>query len=306
MPVQPGLDLCYNSGIGTSLPIKTFIALFYKHMGDNSMINEPYEAVDVQRIERAFKNMTSHSYLKQYIEEADIEYDIIFFMREILAGTDLTEDQKKEQILSALFVQAAFATHEKVENDRGSSPAEKKPKQLTVLAGDFFSSLYHTMLINNVHSTIIPVFSDAIQRINEEKMCLHFGENTSEDELMQRLALVEGCFFKNISAFYGKPELGSLAETFFLLKRLNREREYTEVKFLSAAAGAVHQFFEKELREKVKNWPPERTEKWLSDKISHLKKELYQQLHTFSFQQDSALYDRLLSWTAFQDEAEIK
>ncbi|MGY4690116.1 heptaprenyl diphosphate synthase component 1 [Salibacterium sp. K-3] len=269
-------------------------------------MKELYDNAEVQQIEQEFRQLTSHSYLKEYIEEAGVEYDLILFMMELLSDSSLSAEAAREQILSALLVQAAFVTHEKVRSGGGEALEDKKPRQLTVLAGDFFSSLYHSMLDKDVHSSIIPVFSDAIQKINEEKMSLHFRENKNEEELLARLFLVEGCFLKNVSSFYGKPEIGTLAESFFLLKRLAHERQPRSTYYLSAAAGAVYSFLEGGDTEQVSPWPTENIDQWMTNKMIMLQKELHQKLHTTSSVQNRLLYHVLETWTDNRQEAEIK
>ncbi|SFP41413.1 heptaprenyl diphosphate synthase component 1 [Salibacterium halotolerans] len=269
-------------------------------------MKELYENAEVQKIEQEFRQLTSHPYLNEYIEEAGIEYDYILFMMELLSDSSLSADTEREQILSALLVQAAFVTHEKVETGGKDAFHDKKPRQLTVLAGDFFSSLYHSMLDREVHASVIPVFSEAIQKINEEKMSLHFRENESEDVLLSRLALVEGCFLKKIGSFYKKPETGSLAETFFLLKRLVHERKPQENCYLSAPAGSIHAFLEGGSREWSGAWPTDNIEQWLTFHIKRLQKELHQKLHTTTSVGNKLLYNVLKTWSHDFIKAEMK
>ncbi|WP_158735326.1 heptaprenyl diphosphate synthase component 1 [Alteribacillus sp. YIM 98480] len=270
------------------------------------MIQSQQQAEEVKNIEDQFLKMTTHPYLKKHIDSAEIEYDIIFFLLEIMKETSLTQEEKREQILSALLVQAAFLTHEKVHNTTLEDSNEKKPRQLTVLAGDFFSSLYYFMLVKNVHDDILPVFSSSIQKINVEKMSLHFSEHQSEGELMKRLKTVEGGFIADIAFFYKKDELAFLAEKFFLLKRLFKEKEKANSKYLSAFASAIHSFSEGYRADEVTNWPPVRTSSFLNDKISELQVKLQNQLDTYPAIHKVPLYNRLNNWTNLEFEAKIK
>ncbi|WP_185819619.1 heptaprenyl diphosphate synthase component 1 [Salibacterium salarium] len=265
-----------------------------------------HQSDEVRIIEDEFLKITTHPYLKQYIEDVKIEYDLIYFLLEIMRYSELSPSEKREQILAALLVQAAFNTHEQVKLDYDGKTDRKKPRQLTVLAGDFFSSLYHAMLVKEVHSGVISVFSRAIQQINEEKMSLHFNENSSEEELIKRLNVVEGSFLIEISTFYGEEKLGALAETFFLLKRLINEQKSGNDKYLSAFSFAIHAFWEGEELEKVHTWPPKNTKQWMSELITALQKQLQDKLQTYSFIHDTPLYDRLLEWISFENELEIK
>ncbi|MFB4163425.1 heptaprenyl diphosphate synthase component 1 [Alteribacillus sp. JSM 102045] len=270
------------------------------------MIESQQQATEIKSIEKQFLKMTTHPYLKKHIDDAEIEYDIIMFLLEIMDQSKLSLEEKREQILSALLVQAAFLTHEKVLNTEVTDNIEKKPRQLTVLAGDFFSSLYYYMLVKKAHNDILPVFSSSIQKINEEKMSLHFSENQSEQELMKRLEIVEGGFVSDIACFYKRKELGALAETFFLLKRLLKEKQKSRSKLLSAFATAIHTFTEGYETDIVTEWPPAQTKAFLNEKIDELQKKLKKQLEAYPSILSIPLYNRLKKWITMEYEAEIK
>ncbi|RSL33819.1 hypothetical protein D7Z54_09010 [Salibacterium salarium] len=270
------------------------------------MVNLQQSLHEVHIIENEFRKVTTHPYLLQYIDDVDVEEDIIYFLLEIMQYSTLSPSDKREQILSALLVQAAFKTHDRVQSHNENEPEQKKTRQLTVLAGDFFSSLYHAMLVKEVHSGIIPVFSNAIQIINEEKMRLHFNDIHTEKELMNRLYAVEGSFLSEIATYYGELELGSLAEVFFLLKKLIDEQKPANNKYLSAFTFAVHAYQEGEEKEIVREWPPSNTKRWMSETIYHLQQQLYDKLQTYSFIHNTPLYDRLQEWVSFDNKLEIK
>ncbi|SDH07850.1 heptaprenyl diphosphate synthase [Alteribacillus persepolensis] len=251
---------------------------------------------EVKEIEKKFVAMTTHPYLAKHIEKAEIDFDIIFFLQDIMKDARIDAVSKQEQILSALLVQAAFLTHENVYNKNLVNGTAKKPRQLTVLAGDFFSSLYYFMLVKNTHDDILPVFSSAIQRINEEKMSLHFAESQSEEELMNRLKVVEGGFLFDIASFYQQQEVGCLAETFFLLKRIKHEKQERDVKYLSAFASAIYAFHEGERKDEVTDWPTARTRSFLEAKEKELEEALVSQMDACAMQVTNTLYQRVENW----------
>ncbi|MFB5661664.1 heptaprenyl diphosphate synthase component 1 [Alteribacillus sp. HJP-4] len=263
------------------------------------MINAQIQAEEIRGIENDFLQMTAHPYLKQYIIEPEIDNDLISFLLEILKNTNfLSADEKKEQILSAVFVQSAFMTHENVivKDDKNDCDHQKKPTQLTVLAGDFFSSLYYYMLVKKAHQRIIPVFSHAIQRINEEKMSLHFFSRDSETELMDRIVVVEGCFIKDIAFHYNEVELAELAETFFILKRLVREKNTHYVADLSAISASVYNFLESKHHQPGDEWLTDKVKRWLQRQIDFYSQKLIRQWEACIQEDYPYLQDTMSKW----------
>ena len=259
------------------------------------MINVKHHTDELKVIEEIFAEKTAHPYLDVYIEKPRIDYDVILFLLEIIHSHQVTGKERREQILAALFINAAFFTHERVCNDMLET-GERKPRQLTVLAGDFFSSLYYSMLVDNGHVEILPVFSHSIQKINEAKMALHFYEGDSERELMERLYSEEGTLLRNIADFYNESHLGTLAETFFLLKKLVNVRHETTDAALSTIHTAIYTCTEGEQADDVKNWPPENVANFLDRKIMELRQTLTTQLSS-SYMKSTALYPRVMKWS---------
>ncbi|WP_240375599.1 heptaprenyl diphosphate synthase component 1 [Bacillus piscicola] len=256
------------------------------------MLELEQETTEIQHIQRIFDGKTAHHYLNKYIDPPEIEKDIIFFLWEAMRTASVSAVEKREQILAALFIHAAFETHEKVETGRHVKHGIKH-RQLAVLAGDFFSSLYYSMLVDNGHVKILPIFSDSIQKINEQKMSLHFCEYKEEEELLESLRSAEGSLVANIAAYYGKEGLGTLAKTYFLLKKMYREREREQDKHLSSFAEGIYSFVEGRRADIVSEWPPPQTKSFLDEQIRSQQAELSRQLKTSVCHKNTPLFRRL-------------
>ncbi|TGV10004.1 heptaprenyl diphosphate synthase, partial [Mesorhizobium sp. M00.F.Ca.ET.186.01.1.1] len=77
------------------------------------------------------------------------------------------------------LVQLGLDMHENVENQYEQSLSAERNRQLTVLAGDYYSSRYYNLLAETGEIEAIQVLSGAIQRVNEAKMKLYIAGRDS-------------------------------------------------------------------------------------------------------------------------------
>src|SRR5574339_191225 len=93
-------------------------------------------------------NRISHPYLKQFIQTPNIDEDKLLLIISMLDQHGLTKLEMKDFVVTTILIQIALDTHELVSNT--TNPIEKesslKSRQLTVLAGDYFSGLYYKIL----------------------------------------------------------------------------------------------------------------------------------------------------------------
>ncbi|WP_078553267.1 heptaprenyl diphosphate synthase component 1 [Bacillus alkalicellulosilyticus] len=169
-----------------------------------------------------FSSMIEHPFLQQYIQEPIVDEDKLAFMFAMLSER-LSEKELKPFALSVILVDAALTTHELVSLQKCNSEAEKKNRQLTVLAGDFYSSLYYQLLSSTGNVLMIRIFSYSIQVINEHKMNLYQSDMLSYDSAKENLRNIESVLLQNIAEHFALSEWKQLLSEYFLLKRLELE-----------------------------------------------------------------------------------
>ncbi|WP_413380480.1 heptaprenyl diphosphate synthase component 1 [Alkalihalobacillus sp. 1P02AB] len=177
-------------------------------------------------IKKSFNDLTKHTYLERHIEGPIIDEDKIIFLYAMLSS-HLSNKDVKMIILSAMLLQAALDVHEDVTLHKIKSDAVIKERQLTVLAGDYYSSLYYYLLAKAQNVPMIRIFSRSIQEINECKMNLYKnsaalkGYKKIENEVIS----VESKLLQNIAEHFDERKWLSLFKEFFLLKRLLIEQK---------------------------------------------------------------------------------
>ncbi|WP_280768231.1 heptaprenyl diphosphate synthase component 1 [Salipaludibacillus daqingensis] len=182
---------------------------------DNRELSEVFES---------FYRSVKHPYLNKFLEDPVIDKDqatVLFFM---LKEKEFSKDYTHDCILTALLVQAALDTHERVNTHEIGSDNSKIKRQLTVLAGDYYSSLYYYVLSKLEDVSLIRVMARSIQEINESKMNIYKQQRKRIQPTLTDLKTIHASLLRNISHKVGLSEWSEVMEEFFLLKSLLKER----------------------------------------------------------------------------------
>jgi len=95
-----------------------------------------------------------HPYLLNYIQTPMVDEDKLLLLISIMDQLGLSGKEMKNYALPTMLVQIALDTHENVSNQDASEQddTQLQSRQLTVLAGDYYSGLYYALLaeINDV------------------------------------------------------------------------------------------------------------------------------------------------------------
>lgn len=184
----------------------------------------------VNEIKKSFYSLIRHPYLELYIADPEVDEDKLRFLYAMLHES-LPNKEAKMFTISALLVEAALNVHEAVSLHKVTTDSVRKNRQLTILAGDYYSSLYYYLLAENKHLPLIRVFSSSIQEINEHKMNVYGSENLSYNEAEQNITLIESLLMQNIALHFEQSSWKDVIKDYFYLKRLLFEKsEWTEGK----------------------------------------------------------------------------
>ncbi|WP_158587515.1 heptaprenyl diphosphate synthase component 1 [Neobacillus notoginsengisoli] len=181
----------------------------------------------IAEIRALIENKVLHPYLLQYIEKPHIDEDKLLLLVSTMEGLGLTDKEMKNYALTVMLVQIALDIHEHVSNKQTHSGL--KARQLTVLAGDYYSGLYYKHLAESDDILMIRSLSKGIKEVNEHKTFLYQQEFDSIGALLNSLKMVEAALFSKLSDYFGRSAWTTFSGNFLLLKRLLKERsEYIE------------------------------------------------------------------------------
>jgi heptaprenyl diphosphate synthase len=171
----------------------------------------------------SFNGMIDYPFIDKFIERPVIDKDKIRFIYAMLSDK-LPEKEVKVYALAALLVDAALNIHENVSLNEINSDYVKKNRQLTVLGGDYYCSLYYYILSKNGLISMIEVYSYSIQTVYENKMNMYKYTDQTYKQIKNNVSLVESVLLQNIAKQFNLSNWEELINEFFFAKRLVTER----------------------------------------------------------------------------------
>lgn len=189
-------------------------------------MNDNYSYEQVKALKQELHDRTRHSYLSTYLGVPEVDEEKLIVLHHMLEDTKHSADKANLYIIVTMLVQLALDTHDGVSLKKPVDELDKKKRQLTVLAGDYFSSLYYRLLSERNETFIIKLLSQSIQEINESKMALYQWEikHQTIQQAFSKLRTVESGLLQKLADYFGLPAWKEFAEEYFFLRRLLKER----------------------------------------------------------------------------------
>lgn len=178
---------------------------------------------DIAHFKKRIMQKISHSYLHRFLGEPIIDEEKLSILISIMNRTALSPEQKDKYIVTTMLVQLALDTHDFVSNKHTAD--SQINKQLTVLAGDYYSGLYYFLLSEIDEYTMIRTLATAIKEINEYKMTLFYQGIKNENECIFAIKKIESLLFSHISSYLGLAPLEYPLEEWLLINKLMHEQK---------------------------------------------------------------------------------
>ncbi|WP_347862886.1 heptaprenyl diphosphate synthase component 1 [Salimicrobium sp. PL1-032A] len=159
-----------------------------------------------------------HSYLSRYIEEPIIDEDKLLTYIHLFDYVGVEERSYDNYLMSVMFVQMALDTHDYVSSDNRETEVDVvRQRQLTVLAGDYYSGLYYHLLSLIHDLPFIQVLAKTIREVNEQKVRLYYGGPHDEASMMRTFKKVETLLAYNVWChFMPAEQSGVIVESVFM------------------------------------------------------------------------------------------
>lgn len=188
---------------------------------------------DIKQLKEKIASKVRHPFLVKFIQEPTIDEDKLVLLSSIMDHTRLSPVKKEQYIITTMLVQIALDTHDLVTLTEDDDDQETvRNRQLTVLAGDYYSGLYYYLLSQLDDIPMIHTLAGAIKEINELKMELYYKDVESFQEFLNGLKKVESLLIQRVASYVQKSSINDMAGEWLLAKRLIEEkRSYQQGKF---------------------------------------------------------------------------
>lgn len=157
-----------------------------------------------EKLRQKLENKMYHTFVNQHMHPPFIDTKKLDLLSLLFHQVALTEEEKYEQMVSIMLVQIALDTHERVTVDQ-EPLSEELERQLSVLAGDYYSSLYYQSLAKLKEIRLIQIIAKAIKQVNEEKIRLYQFEIRTWEELMDTYSTIEASLFTSVGKYFNLP-----------------------------------------------------------------------------------------------------
>ncbi|MEH6987215.1 heptaprenyl diphosphate synthase component 1 [Cytobacillus firmus] len=203
-------------------------------------------------VKEQIEKKVNHPYLLRYIDSPVIDEDKLLLFISLLDDVEIPESKAEKYAVTAMLIQIALDTHELVKNDE-SEDKGLKHRQLTVLAGVYYSGLYYKILAALDDINMIRVFADGIKDVNEHKISLYQKSPEAVDTLMSSVMKVEASLFEKLADAFSKTSWKDVISNLLFIKRLIMEKQ----QFMKEGTSVVFEALKKLTFPKVKEMSAE-------------------------------------------------
>lgn len=186
------------------------------------MVNPSHLAKEVTAIIEKFNQLTYHPYIEKYIPSVGIDEE-----KCRLFYASLSKKRLKRMRLSLRYAQCLFKQRlmymKKLHFILLHSDDARKNRQLHVLIGDYYSSLYYYLLAGADHVPLTRLFSHTLQEINEQKMNVYEVHHADYVEMADHVRFIESGLYGKLLEQYELSEDKEIFEKLFFYKRFMDE-----------------------------------------------------------------------------------
>ncbi|MBP1969613.1 heptaprenyl diphosphate synthase [Virgibacillus natechei] len=183
-------------------------------------------SIEIRHLKALVEDKIRHAYLEKYMQKPIIDEEKLTILAAIINNTALAANQKERYIITTMLVQVALDTHELVPKTNNSDESEelKLSKQLSVLAGDYYSGLYYLLLSEIEDFDLIHNLASAIKEINESKMKLYYSKESSFHEYTNLVKEIESILILKVAKYVDDTSLDYVASEWLLTNKLIQEK----------------------------------------------------------------------------------
>lgn len=183
-------------------------------------VDDIYECM--KEIKERLEEKLRHPYVMRHIDLPFIDEDKLLLLYSLLQSANLHIDEIQHYALTIMLVKIALDTHENVSNNIGSEDSHTK-RQITALAGDYYSGLYYYLLAERHNIALIRILAAGIEEVNEEKIVLYQEKRKTVADVVESVSIIESALLQKACDHFHVPLWKPFVAAAAALKRMERE-----------------------------------------------------------------------------------
>lgn len=139
--------------------------------------------------------------LLQHVEQPELDIPKLELLNLFLTELGWSEEQRQRACTATAFAQLGLDFHDKVHTDERLDEQMRRQRQLSILAGDFFSSHFYALLADWGDVQMISIIAQAISEINQAKVRLYRAdkETISFQQLLEEYTVIHSALYANFT-----------------------------------------------------------------------------------------------------------
>jgi heptaprenyl diphosphate synthase len=176
----------------------------------------------VENLKDKIEKHIYHPYLCQFINPPSIDEDKLIILISIIEELELSPIDKVALVQAIMLMNVALDTHDHVSNTLLDSNS-LQIRQLTVLAGDYYSGLYYKYLSGIGDIQLIRKLSEGVKHINEQKVSIYHNDQDDFDLIMNSTKMIEFSLIGKLTSHFDLTYWDEVISSFLFIKRLLKE-----------------------------------------------------------------------------------
>jgi len=189
------------------------------------------------------RQLSNNIFVEKYVEVPTIEYIRLKVLNLFLQFSAVPAPIRKSYCVTAGIIQMGLDLHESVTNRKESKEWANRNRQLSILAGDYYSSQFYSLLAKNHLIDGVRKLSKGIRNINIAKMKIYTRNNgrgfADLNEILELIKIREGNlyiqFIDEVSSKAQQQKWQEIIEYTILLDTLKKENHNSQVENTSPA-----------------------------------------------------------------------
>ncbi|WP_428908936.1 heptaprenyl diphosphate synthase component 1 [Niallia sp. Krafla_26] len=259
--------------------------------------------IRLAQMKEVIERYVLHPYLRKYINLPKIDEDKLLILISIADQLDLSPKEKNSFIIAIMLMNIALDTHDHVSNTLNGEKS-LKARQLTILAGDYYSGLYYKCLAKVENIEMIQKLSQGVKRINEHKVNIYSKNQNTVSEVMESVKIIEFALVEEFTQSSNFTNWNKMTSNFLLLKRLIEEKEQFENTGESVVLRAMNRSTSEGHQNARISSIQQKIVEQCEDYIERTRRRLVNEMENLFPQINSSLKQRLIEITRLHDLVE--